>query len=100
MNQAQDEIAERKAPQAAAPGPPASAPAAGLSPIEAQSGTGKTPDIATENRGLINRAETAEAQPVPECDLSGVEHAWLFRDGDDGGCECLPRSGGRSECPE
>ena len=70
MNQAQDEIAEIKAPQAAAPGPPASAPAAGLSPIEAQSGTGKTPDIATENQGLINRAETAEAQPAPECDLS------------------------------
>ena len=69
MNQAQDEIAGRTEPQADPLGPPP----------PAHSGAGKTPEVQTENRDLLNAAATTEAQPAPECELWAWNTADYFR---------------------
>ena len=60
MNQAQDEIAGRTKPPAAA---------ASQSPIEAQLGTDRTPEVPTEKRELLNAGGMTERRPPPACNL-------------------------------
>ena len=70
MNQAQDEIAGRTKPPAAA---------ASQSPIEAQLGTDRTPEVPTEKRELLHAGGMTERRPPPACNLRVWNTAHYFR---------------------
>ena len=75
MNKAQDAIEARKEPEVASTGEPAST----QDPVEAELETGGTPEAQEVMRALIVAAESAEAQPAPQCDLEQWRAEVFFR---------------------
>ena len=80
MNQVQDAIEASKEPQEASNEPvPEPAQVAKQGPIEDQMDTDGNPEAQEVMRALIVAAESAEAQPAPQCDLEQWRAEGFFR---------------------
>ena len=75
MNKAQDAIEARKEPEVASTGEPAPT----QDPVEAELEAGGTPAEQEVKRALVTAAESAEAQPAPQCDLEQWRTEAFFR---------------------